>query len=381
MITLEEIVRRAARLYLPWLRAWLRGEPFFPQTFPAGRLPADYLELNAAVGRLLKGAKAPHGFGYSVVQRTQQTQRHGMQSLPERIVIECERDLLRLIGKEEEFAAFQRDVALIRERMPLLGDWVQRHPQRVIEHAGEWADLLLVCEYFAAHPRPGLYMRELPIAVHTKFVETHTGILRRLLDDLLPASASDPTAASFEQRFGLRYDEPLVRIRLLDEQLRLHLHLPVSDLSVPLSQCAALDLGGGRCLIVENKLTVLTLPALAATFAIFGGGFRVELLASVPWLAECPLLYWGDLDAQGFQILSLLRAHFPQTLSVMMDAPTLEAFREYAVPGVATTAASLPHLTPDEHALFERLAQQQLRLEQERIPLAYATERLRALTV
>jgi hypothetical protein len=381
VITPEEIVRRAERLYAPFLRAWMRGEPFFPQTLPIGRLPADYLELSVAVPRLLKGAKASRGFGYSVVQRTQQTRRHGVQSLPERIVIESERDLLRLIGKEEEFAAFQRDMALIRKRMPRLGDWVERQPQRVIEHADEWPDLLQVCEYFVAHPRSGLYIRELPIAVHTKFIETHTGILRRLLDEVLPASAIDPAATSFEQRFGLRYDEPLVRIRLLDMRLQQHLHLPISDLSTPLSQCAALALGGHRCLTVENKMTFLTLPPLAETFAIFGGGFNVELLKSIPWLADCPLLYWGDLDAQGFQILSLLRANFPHTISVMMDAATLEAFRQYAVPGVAIAAASLPHLTPDEHALFERLAREQIRLEQERIPLAYAIERFHTFTL
>lgn len=380
MITPEEIVRRAERLYVPFLRAWLRGESFFPQTLPVGRLPTDYLELNVAVARLLKGAKAACSSGYEVVQRTQQTKRHGVQSLPERIVIERERDLLRLIGKEEEFAAFQRDVALIRHRMPLLGAWIERQPQRVIEHAGEWSDLMLVCEYFARHPRPGRYIRELPIAIHTKFIETHTGIVRRLLDEVLPASAIAPAATSFEQRFGLRHDEPLVRVRLLDERLQQHLHLPVSDLSAPLSQCAALDLGGRRCLTVENKMTFLTLPALADTVAIFGSGFNVELLQSIPWLADCPLLYWGDLDAQGFQILSVLRGLFPHTVAVMMDAPTLDAFREYAVPGVATAAASLPHLTPDEHALFERLARERLRLEQERIPLAYATERLHALT-
>jgi hypothetical protein len=127
-------------------------------------------------------------------------------------------------------------------------------------------------------------------------------------------------------------------------------------------------------------MTFLTLPPLADTFAIFGGGFLIERLQAIRWLEDCLLLYWGDLDAQGFQILSLLRGLFPRTISVLMDAPILSAFREYAVRGIASAAASLPHLTREEHALFKCLTREQLRLEQERIPLAYATARLRALT-
>lgn len=253
MITPAEIVRKAERLYIPFLRAWLQGESFFPQVLPVGRLPADYLELSAAVARLLKGAKTQRRHGYTVQLRRQHTQRHGAQSLPACIMIDSDRDLLSLIGKEEEFATFTEDVALLREHVPQLQDWLIRYPQQVIEHHGVWPDLLRVCVYFLAHPRPNCYIRELPIAVHTKFIETHAGILRRLLDAVLPAAAFEPAAAAFEQRFGLRYDEPVIRMRFLDEQLQRRYNLPVSDFTTPLSQFAALGLRGHRCVVTENK--------------------------------------------------------------------------------------------------------------------------------
>jgi hypothetical protein len=379
MITPAEIARRAERLYLPFLRAWLQDESLFPQIFPVGKLPSDYLELSAGVARLLKGAKGPHGYGYAVYSRRQQTQRHGLQSLPERILIETERDLLRLIGKEAEFAAFRADVTLIRGEVPQLEEWMARHPERVIKHHGEWRELLRVCVYFLDHPHPACYIRELPIAVHTKFIESHTGILKRLLDALLPPPLSDPHEAMFERRFGLRYDEPLIRMRFLDDELPEQYHLPVSDLSMPVSQLDALELGGHRCLIVENKMTFLTLPPLGDTFAILGGGFHISLLAEVEWLAGCPIYYWGDLDAQGFQILALLRSAFSDVASLMMDEETLAAFREFAVPGTPCAASDLPSLTPAERALFKVLAREQLRLEQERISQTYVIDHLRAI--
>lgn len=78
----------------------------------------------------------------------------------------------------------------------------------VVANAGRWGDLLTVCQYFLDHPRPNLYARELPLAVHTKFVEEHQSVLREMLDELLPPQAIDPAANRFEERFLLRYTGP-----------------------------------------------------------------------------------------------------------------------------------------------------------------------------
>ena len=108
--------------------------------------------------------------------------------------------------------------------------------------------------------------------------------------------------------------------------------LPVSDLSVPVSQFDTLQLAGYRFVIAENEMTFLTLPELADSLGLFGAGFRIDILKSVTWLANCPILYWGDLDVQGFQILSQLRSYFPNAVSVMMNMKTLTRFRNFTVP-------------------------------------------------
>ncbi|HMQ55403.1 MAG TPA: DUF2220 family protein, partial [Anaerolineae bacterium] len=227
-----------------------------------------------------------------------------------------------------------------------------------------------------AQPRPDCYIRELPVEVHTKFVETHQGVLRELLDRLLPAEAIRPDEAQFERRFFLRYAEPPVRLRLLDPKLQIQLSWPVTDLSAPLSEIGALNLAGQRVIITENKINFLTLPALPNSLALFGGGFRVELLKEVSWLEDCELLYWGDLDGQGFQILSQLRRYFPRTQSLMMDLATFEAFREFALPGTPSDRLELSHLTAEENALYTVLVGQNLRLEQERISQTFVIQRL-----
>jgi hypothetical protein len=383
VITPQEVAAKAARAYLPFLRAWLRGEPFTPLDIPAGAPPTDFRALEQVVAALLDGSRQRRGWGYTVELQTRVTRAHGTQSLPTRVRVASAEDLLHLIGKRAEFAAFEADVALIRATLPQLEGWLEEHVQRVIAHHGAWPELLMVCRYLLDHPRPGVYMRELPVAVHTKFVEQHTAILGRLLDALLPPEAIDQATTQFAPRYGLRDEEPLVRLRLLDPALAAQLGLPVDDLSAPLSQLARLPVHGQHCVVVENKLVFLTLPALPQTIAIFGSGFDTnKRLAKLPWLASCRLWYWGDLDAQGFQILSQLRASFPRAAALLMDAATFEAFREFAVPGTPCAVAELPYLTSEEQALFARLAVATLRLEQERISHVYARTRLqRAIAV
>jgi len=380
VITPDEIRLKAARLYLPFLSSWLQGEEFFPRSFAVGELPAKFVDLRDSVRRLLASSKEQYGYGYMVEGQLRKMRNHGAQTLPKRIVIETEQDFLRLIGKEREFQQFQQDAVLIREELPQFEAWMILHPQRIVEQYGVWPDLLAVCAYFLEHPRPDLYLRELPIPVHTKFIEQHWGIVRELLGQILPPEAIEREAPTFEQRFGLRIDEPLIRVRLLDEQLHKQYALSLDDLSIPCSQFAALELlRGQECFVTENKMTFLTLPRRRKIFVIFGGGFMVHNLGQIAWLRECPIMYWGDIDAQGFQILSRLRSLFPHVISLMMDEETLAAFVDFCVEGTPCPVQSLPHLTSEEHALFVHLVESRIRLEQERISHAYAVQRLSGL--
>jgi hypothetical protein len=120
MITPEEIAAKTARAYMPFLRSWLRGEPFTPLDMPAGAPPADFRTLERAVAALRDGSRDRRGFGYTLELQTRVMRAHGSQSLPTRIHVPTTQDMLLLIGKATEFATFVDDVTLIRTALPEL---------------------------------------------------------------------------------------------------------------------------------------------------------------------------------------------------------------------------------------------------------------------
>ncbi|MDM8519960.1 DUF2220 family protein [Anaerolineales bacterium HSG6] len=383
LITPTEIRQKAERKYWAYLRAWLTNVPFFPLNIPFRKVKAsdDYRTIKTGMEILLRGSKSQQGFGYQVDLQPRSMRQYGTQSLPVSISFETESDYLKLIQKQREVAIFKKNVSLIRANLPQLATWLTDSPKQVIHQAEVWPDLLTVCHYFLQNPRPNLYLRELPIPVHTKFIEEHVGILRELLTEILPPDTINLAETMFEKRFGLRYDEALIRLQVLDNELVKQYSFISSDISLPLSQFSQLNLSQHRFIITENKMNFLTLPAMPHSFGLWGGGFRVKLLKTVPWLTNCPILYWGDLDAQGFQILSQLRGYFPQTESIMMDRATFERFQPFVVSGTPSKVERLAHLTVDEHAMFSHLSSHNLRLEQERIQHGYVVEQFANLAL
>jgi hypothetical protein len=377
MLNPDDIQQLCERKYPAFLRSLVTGEKFFPMPIRFGQPSTsdDWEKLRQEVSSLANGQ-----LGYQIEWTETNTRRWGRQKFPTRVWFENESDYVTALRKSQEVASFRMNLALSREQLPNIDAWLSSNSVRVVEYARVWADLLKVCRYFLAHPRPGLYARELPIEVDTKFIERHESVLGSLLDFLLPDLAK-VESNRFEEQFGLRYDEPMIRFRLLDSKLRFRLNLPVDDLAVPLSQFRALNWIGITALITENKMrtTFLTLPTAPNSIGIWGGGGAVELLSSVNWLANCRLFYWGDMDVHGFHILSRLRETFPNIVSAMMDDVTLNAFARFIVNANESSCEMISHLTMDECRAYQRVKQGNLLLEQEKIPYSYAAPLLGAL--
>ena len=135
--------------------------------------------------------------------------------------------------------------------------------------------------------------------------------------------------------------------------------------------------------IVENKDTYQAMGPIDGAVCVFGSGFAVNRVPELlPWLAGdgVRVVYWGDIDAAGFEILSGLRASGVACESVLMDRMT---YAEYERFGTTRDAASHEircgepkhglHLSPEEYALYRDLCTRELavpRIEQERIPIA-----------
>ncbi|MGB1242073.1 MAG: Wadjet anti-phage system protein JetD domain-containing protein [Chitinophagales bacterium] len=379
MLTPQQIQKKALRLYPDFLLAAMQNQQFFPLEIKGskGRTTIPLHELFPALQKLLKGGKEMLGYGYTVELKEVNTRHAGLQSMPKKIYFETQADYLKFLKKEQEFVEFQRMYAFTLRELPQLEEWLLTNPLKLVKNLAVWVDVLKVCHYFMAHPQPNLYIRQLPIAVHTKFIEQHTGILKNLLDELLEGWAIRYHTKRFEERYYLKYDEPTIRLRILDSATMPNFPDYITDLSLTLSELQQLEVNAYRVFIVENKQTFLAFPKVANSLIIWGKGFGVELLKEVLWLEQKDIIYWGDMDVQGFQILSQLRAYFPQTESLLMDKSTFEAFEVFAVKGKASKVETLVHLTEEEQAMFAFLKERDLgRLEQERINYAYLLERL-----
>lgn len=360
--------------YVDFLRSVVNGSPFFPLQVRFGKPSAteDFDKLRSEITALTKA-----NLGCQIEWTEVNSRRWGKQRLPERVEFVDETSYLRAVGKTKEVARFRENLTLTREKCPALIPLAEARPLDVVEFADVWPGLLEVCCYFQSHPRPNLYARELPLAVDTKFVENHEAVLTRLLAPVLPPQAI-VEANRFGERFGLRYDEPQIRFRILDESLHATLGVPFSDVSLPLSRFHRLGWQKLRVVVSENKMTFLTLPQLPQAIGIWGAGNAAALLHNVFWLRDCQIFYWGDLDAQGFEILSRLRDAFPQTQSLMMDKGTYHRFQQLSVLGVATKPKPALRLTPSEVEAYTIVQASNARLEQERIPNGVAAQAIMA---
>ena len=375
MLSPADIKAQALRKYPTVLRAIANDETVFPMDVRFGRpaTTADWATLQSEISALAQGK-----LGCEIEWEEINTRRWGRQRLPSRVRFADETNYLRLLGKTEEVQALRANLALTHDQCPALAGWLAPHVMRVVEHARVWTDVLKVCCYFLAHPRPGRYARELPIHVGTKFIEDHRPLFRSLFDYVLPTGAVDFTSEHFETRYGLRFDEPLIRFRVLDSTLLDQFALCGTDISLTASQFAALGWRGLSVVVVENKMTFLTVPPLAGTIAIWGGGNAAAVLSAASWLEGCRLFYWGDLDVHGMHILATLRQTFPSLQNVMMDEETLERYATYQVKASVAGYEKIEHLTPHERQLYTRLKSDGVLLEQEKIPHVYVEEKLRA---
>lgn len=370
MIGPEEIHRKALNLYPLLLRAWLEEKELFPRTIPANRSldPVDQSSAAASVRRLREQSKEVRGFGYSVEWKERNSRAFGRNLFPERIYFETQEDLLRLIGKKAEFEAFRKSVLQIRAEFPELLGWIASNRQTLIDAEPNIDGLLEVLRYFNANPRPDCFARELPLTVDTKFIERNEGILRDWFDLVLPDSVHSHEL-HFAKRYGLRYREQHVALRFLDLDLQRECGSPWNELSLPLSALAAMSPQSCKAYIVENMVNLLTLPPRVRTVGLGGLGQAVSELRQVHWLYHTPICYWGDIDVEGFMILSALRAVFPHVRSILMDHATLCRFKGIAILGTNRRIPLPPYLNAGEQLAFEICTRENIRVEQERIPI------------
>jgi hypothetical protein len=339
---------------------------------PGGReLLHEFARIGESLQALQSAAKVASGYGYQIDFEPVAHRQLGEQHLPRRIYFETEQDYLRFIGKQREAAQFKQLAEQTLERYPALSEILHDKPRWLLDNLAVWNKLLSVADWFITHPRPEIFIRQIDLpGIDSKFIEQHKPQLIVLLDALLPASAIEREAKTFEQRYGLRFDQHLIRLRLLDPAIAL---AGLTDITLPLQDFCCLALPLETVFVTENKINGLTFPPYPKAMVIFALGYGVGSLAEAEWLKTKRIIYWGDLDTHGFAILSRLRETFPHVESMLMDSATLAANHGLCVTESSSVKEIPAFLTDTERAAFNALLSPdgvRLRLEQERIPFS-----------
>lgn len=249
--------------------------------------------------------------------------------------------------------------------------WLLRRPLRAIELAEDWDRVLIALRALRSFRGSGRFLREVGgPGIHSKFIERH----RSALAEMLGVSTS---ASGFVQELGLAGDPPLTRLRFGAD---IGLPAGATDIAFRTSELAHLELNVASALIVENKATFLSAPVSESGVVIWGQGFDVAKAATLPWLRDALVRYWGDIDPAGFAILDRLRSALPDATSVLMDRDTFLEHRDRWTTEKAQSAVALSRLTDSEAALYRDLVTdvfgRRMQLEQEFIDWKWALGRL-----
>lgn len=344
---------------------------------PSKRVLVDDIAAIVAYAERLEGLAAAHGLRITYETRI----AGGRQQVPTHLVVPSIDSAASLEGRSaQSLLATARDRAqLLADGFPRLGREALAGIVRATSDYGHLDFELLVQagSWFGRHDARGLTPRQVPLeGFHAKWLDAAG---RRHLIELLAG----------KQDLGLVRRPSLVEFRYLDPGWlaaggRRYDSHTIGDVST-------LPYQPQLVLIVENKDSFLFFEPVPHAICVFGAGRAGPTnVARLPWMAQVPkLFYWGDMDADGLEILDAYRAAGLGVQSILMDMAAFERYERFGTKQAtgkrslaSHVAQDVAHLEADERALYELLCSPahkgNRRIEQERIPLAAAKEALLA---
>lgn len=323
---------------------------------------------------------------FSITYRTLKGKNLGSNSVPARVRIESFEQLCALIGTQRDVRSLDEILNQTSATIPSLVPWVVAHPLRAVAHQNIWGDVLATVTWVTTSATDAVYLRQIDVeGIDTKFVDHNRKLLDELLSAVLPSHRIDPhcSAADFARKFGFKPKPSYARLRLLNPQPQFPKE--ISEVTLRTDELAHLELIADTIFVIENEITYLAFPSVPNSVVIFGSGFGLAGLREIPWMDNRDIVYWGDIDTHGFDILSRLRTRFTHVRSMLMDHPTLLAHPRQWVTEPSPTARALLNLDDAESALYRDLIEdrygQAVRLEQERIRFSWLQQALKPWSV
>lgn len=377
-----EDIRR--RLSGKWHSHLVGDEDAFPHSFPLGRpatadLRADYSAVHTETVQWQDWAKANE----VVLDYENRTAKGGTtQAVPTHARVASIDQAAAIAGRDwpDRLARAHQRLGVLRDKYPQLGDVGKALRTLDAYQDVDFGLLLSVADWYRADPARanlGVTPRQVPIpGVHAKWLQSHRRGVQALtgIDDLGLLPGHPP-------RIHFTYLDPAH----LAAGGRVHDSATAGDRFTPAYVPEIV-------VISENKDTAIHFPPLAGGISVEGVGKGGKTPASFPWIRNAlVVVYWGDIDRDGYEILDGYRADFGRDIdSILMGPEDYEAYQNFGTELDQTGRALQPGsprpvkgLRAEERTVYLRLLDPHhtghRRVEQERIPLARALEEVELL--
>lgn len=365
------------KAYEQFLVSFILGKPFEKNVLRGGKQrPDSTVTLHESVRYFCSLEKTGGKFGWTIEWENWKSKKLGTQRWPALISIETAEDLLFLTDKREEFRQFSTTLEFILKEKPWLRDWLAEAPHLVLKYREQWHDIFSVIDFLSEREIKKYYLRNIPVPVHTKFIEANKQIIWSLLQFQYPSRFSIP-GLSFEEVLGLKQKPYLFTLRWLDKEMaNSSLHgIEVFGLSV--EELCKQSWQPEHVWMVENETALYMLPEIKKGLAIWSRGKALSLLKNIPMFSKAKLHYWGDLDEEGFVMLNDLRRIYPHAISRFMDVDCITEHLQFLdIQPKFYNRDNLELLTKPEQEAFAFLIKKNGRLEQEKILQSYVYEHI-----
>lgn len=374
----EEALLTIRRRYGSLKKIWLAAESEWPIIVPLKG--PENIEMTESIPYVCKWLDGWRDWVPSdeVEWESKRWKHGGIQRIPKRLTISNPDRLAELSGKSALWQKSKKVVRSLDERWPTAHESIiDAIDQIVMLDDDDLQRFIHTVEWLVLNPDTGLLIRQVPIrGIDTKWLEKRKALIFSQVAALRTIFGTGSLIADL----GLCILPERVRLVILDPDIRKMIG-GIRDLTIPLAEAEALILPLKNAIIVENLQTAISLPDLPHTIAVAHLGYHVDVLGRLPWLASLRCFYWGDIDTHGLAILSRARKYLPTLESLMMDKETLLEFKDlWAFEKDQSTVMYLEGLTEPEQNIFNALKNNVwgtgVRLEQERIELNFAAEKL-----
>lgn len=370
---LADIQRRLDRT---WHESIAGDESSWPHAFPLGAPVGEELQRTFTAVQQEVFAWRDWSEARSVSLRFATRRVAGTdQTLPTHLHVPDLQTAAQLCGREWTDRLARGEVRLARVR----DDFSHAATAKLIRQLDTYAEvdfdlLLTAAHWFREHTGTELTPRQVPIeGLHSKWLNTRRQLVLTLAGvETLGLIEERPQSVSFV------YLDPA---HIAAGGRRFDSVVP-GDAMTPAYPPRVV-------VISENKDTAVWFPPVPEGVAVEGDGLAgAAKISQVEWLTSAErIMYWGDIDAHGYEILNGYRERGMAVETILMDAPTLSRYARFATradargqPLKRTARKPLPHLTAAEREAYLMVTgldgEYPVRLEQERLPLAEAAARL-----